>query len=101
MGAAQAAPSLVPPVSSAISMEASEPPMIMCASVLAPWRSASRTPRPFQDRFGGLNHDSWRVLTDADAGAFDVAAGTWLMRLAGLTTPAAAGIPVRRAARRR
>ena len=19
-------------------------------------------PRPFQDRFGGLNHDSWRVL---------------------------------------
>jgi hypothetical protein len=24
----------------------------------------------------------WRVLTDADAGAFDVAAGTWLMSLA-------------------
>jgi predicted transposase YbfD/YdcC len=33
----------------------------------------------------------WRVLTDADAGAFDVAVGTWLMNLAGLTTPAAAG----------
>jgi predicted transposase YbfD/YdcC len=31
----------------------------------------------------------WRVLTDADAGAFDVAVGTWLMSLAGLT----AGIP--------
>jgi predicted transposase YbfD/YdcC len=33
----------------------------------------------------------WRVLTDADAGAFDVAVGTWLMSLAGLTLPAAAG----------
>ena len=33
----------------------------------------------------------WRVLTDADAGAFDVAVGTWLMRLAGFTAPAAAG----------
>ena len=33
----------------------------------------------------------WRVLTDADAGAFDVAAGTWLMDLAGFTAPAAAG----------
>ena len=33
----------------------------------------------------------WRVLTDADAGAFDVAVGTWLMSLAGLTAPAAAG----------
>ena len=33
----------------------------------------------------------WRVLTDADAGAFDVAAGTWLMSLAGLTAPAAGG----------
>ena len=32
----------------------------------------------------------WRVLTDADAGAFDVAAGTWLMNLAGFTTPATA-----------
>ena len=32
----------------------------------------------------------WRVLTDADAGAFDVAAGTWLMSLAGFTSPAAA-----------
>jgi predicted transposase YbfD/YdcC len=32
----------------------------------------------------------WRVLTDADAGAFDVAAGTWLMSAAGFTTPAAA-----------
>ncbi len=30
----------------------------------------------------------WRVLTDADAGAFDVAAGTWLMSLAGFTTVA-------------
>ena len=30
----------------------------------------------------------WRVLTDADAGAFDVAVGTWLMSL---TAPAAAG----------
>ena len=27
----------------------------------------------------------WRVLTDADAGAFDVAVGTWLMNLAGFT----------------
>jgi predicted transposase YbfD/YdcC len=33
----------------------------------------------------------WRVLTDADAGAFDVAVGTWLMDLAGFTAPAAAG----------
>ncbi len=33
----------------------------------------------------------WRVLTDADAGAFDVAVGTWLMSLAGVTAPAAAG----------
>jgi predicted transposase YbfD/YdcC len=33
----------------------------------------------------------WRVLTDADAEAFDAAAGTWLMDLAGFTAPAAAG----------
>ena len=33
----------------------------------------------------------WRVLTDADAEAFDVAVGTWLMDLAGFTAPAAAG----------
>ncbi len=33
----------------------------------------------------------WRVLTDADAGAFDAAAGRWLMSLAGFTGPAAAG----------
>ena len=33
----------------------------------------------------------WRVLTDADAGAFDVAVGTWLMSLAGFTTPGTAG----------
>jgi predicted transposase YbfD/YdcC len=33
----------------------------------------------------------WRVLTDADAGAFDVAVGTWLMSLAGFTAPATAG----------
>jgi predicted transposase YbfD/YdcC len=33
----------------------------------------------------------WRVLTDADTGAFDVAVGTWLMNLAGFTTPATAG----------
>ena len=33
----------------------------------------------------------WRVLTDADAGAVDVAVGTWLMSLAGFTGPAAAG----------
>jgi hypothetical protein len=32
----------------------------------------------------------WRVLTDAGTEAFDVAAGTWLMNLAGLTTPATA-----------
>jgi predicted transposase YbfD/YdcC len=32
----------------------------------------------------------WRVLTDADAGALDVAVGTWLMNLAGFTTPATA-----------
>ena len=32
----------------------------------------------------------WRVLTDADAGALDTAAGTWLMSLAGFTTPATA-----------
>ena len=29
----------------------------------------------------------WRVLTDADAGAFDVAVGTWLMNLAGFSRP--------------
>src|SRR6266436_7917118 len=33
----------------------------------------------------------WRVLTDADAEAFDGAVGTWLMDLAGFTAPAAAG----------
>ena len=33
----------------------------------------------------------WRVLTDADAGAFDVAVGTWLLSLAGFTTPTTAG----------
>jgi predicted transposase YbfD/YdcC len=33
----------------------------------------------------------WRVLTDADTGAFDMAVGTWLMNLAGFTDPAAAG----------
>jgi predicted transposase YbfD/YdcC len=33
----------------------------------------------------------WRVVTDADAGAFDAAAGTWLMNLAGFATPAMAG----------
>ena len=32
----------------------------------------------------------WRVLTDADTEAFDVAVGTWLMDLAGFTTPATA-----------
>jgi len=32
----------------------------------------------------------WRVLTDADAGAFDVAVGTWMMNLAGFTRPATA-----------
>jgi predicted transposase YbfD/YdcC len=32
----------------------------------------------------------WRVLTGADAEAFDVAVGTWLMNLAGFTTPATA-----------
>jgi predicted transposase YbfD/YdcC len=32
----------------------------------------------------------WRVLTDTDAEAFDAAVGTWLMNLAGFTTPAAA-----------
>jgi predicted transposase YbfD/YdcC len=31
----------------------------------------------------------WRVLTGADAEAFDAAVGTWLMNLAGFTTPAA------------
>jgi predicted transposase YbfD/YdcC len=30
----------------------------------------------------------WRVLTDADTGALDAAVGTWLMNLAGFTTPA-------------
>src|SRR5712692_7048118 len=33
----------------------------------------------------------WRVLTDADAEALDVAVGTWLMNLAGFTAPATAG----------
>ena len=33
----------------------------------------------------------WRVLTDAGAVASGVAAGTWLMSLAGLTSPAAGG----------
>jgi predicted transposase YbfD/YdcC len=32
----------------------------------------------------------WRVLTDADTEAFDVAVGTWLMNLAGLAGPATA-----------
>jgi predicted transposase YbfD/YdcC len=32
----------------------------------------------------------WRVLTDADTGALDAAVGTWLMNLAGFTTPATA-----------
>jgi predicted transposase YbfD/YdcC len=32
----------------------------------------------------------WRVLTDADAGALDVAVGTWLMNLAGLAAPVTA-----------
>jgi predicted transposase YbfD/YdcC len=32
----------------------------------------------------------WRVLTNADAVAFDAAVGTWLMNLAGFTTPATA-----------
>jgi predicted transposase YbfD/YdcC len=32
----------------------------------------------------------WRVLTDAGAGAFDVAVGTWLMSLARFTAPAMA-----------
>jgi hypothetical protein len=32
----------------------------------------------------------WRVLTDADSEAFDVAVGTWLMNLAGFTTAATA-----------
>ena len=31
----------------------------------------------------------WRVLTDADTEAFDVAVGTWLMDLAGFAAPAA------------
>ena len=34
----------------------------------------------------------WRVLTDADPGALDAAAGTWLMNLAGLTAPGTAGL---------
>jgi predicted transposase YbfD/YdcC len=34
----------------------------------------------------------WRVLTDADPGALDAAAGTWLMNLAGYTAPAAAAL---------
>ena len=33
----------------------------------------------------------WRVLTDADAEAFDAAVGAWLMSLAGFTTPVTAG----------
>jgi predicted transposase YbfD/YdcC len=33
----------------------------------------------------------WRVLTDAGAGELDAAAGAWLMDLAGLSAPAAAG----------
>jgi predicted transposase YbfD/YdcC len=33
----------------------------------------------------------WRVLTGADAEAFDAAVGTWLMNLAGFSTPATAG----------
>jgi hypothetical protein len=33
----------------------------------------------------------WRVLTGAGAEAFDAAAGTWLMNLAGFTAPATAG----------
>jgi len=33
----------------------------------------------------------WRVLIDADTEAFDAAVGTWLMDLAGFTTPATAG----------
>jgi predicted transposase YbfD/YdcC len=33
----------------------------------------------------------WRVLTDAGADALDAAVGTWLLNLAGLAAPAAAG----------
>jgi predicted transposase YbfD/YdcC len=33
----------------------------------------------------------WRVLTDADTEAFDMAVGAWLMNLAGFTAPATAG----------
>jgi predicted transposase YbfD/YdcC len=33
----------------------------------------------------------WRVLTDADAEAFDAAVGAWLMNLAGFTTAVTAG----------
>lgn len=33
----------------------------------------------------------WRVLTDADAEAFDAVIGRWLMGLAGITAPPAAG----------
>jgi predicted transposase YbfD/YdcC len=33
----------------------------------------------------------WRVLTDADTEAFDMAVGRWLMSLAGLAAPAAGG----------
>jgi predicted transposase YbfD/YdcC len=33
----------------------------------------------------------WRVMTDAGTGELDAAAGTWLMDLAGLDSPAAAG----------
>ena len=42
----------------------------------------------------------WRVLADAGAGASGVAAGTWLMSLAGFTAPAGR-VPARRTARRR
>ena len=43
----------------------------------------------------------WRVLTDAGTGAFDAAAGTWLMDLAGLTAGRGRPDGGRRTARRR
>ena len=60
---AQAAPSLVPPASSATSMEMSDPPMISSASVFATWRSAIGHTRVFERIADGLDMpDHARIL---------------------------------------
>ena len=58
------------------------PPVILADVYLR--SGAAPTPPPSKTTI-------WRVLTDADAGAFDVAVGRWLMSLAGFTAGRDAG----------